>query len=248
MRFLSFLLLVLLLSGRPAHSAAKTRSPHRQAGLQCNQCHTTAGWKEVRFEHAATSFPLEGRHISQPCLACHRVEDFSSAQPACSSCHTDYHQGAVDADCALCHTPAAWKPATFSHERTAFPLWGAHQAVACVQCHADERTFQFAIRPETCFDCHERDLGRASVAVHLEAGPDCETCHTLDQWQGGHNPAWFEIRSGHHEVDCGRCHQREGDYQSYTCASCHRFSLDVAEHRGLDPQDARCLECHAHGF
>lgn len=248
MRLLSFLVLILFLSGGPAHSAAKTRSPHRQAGFECSQCHTTSSWKEIRFDHLPTGFPLEGRHAAQPCLACHQVEDFSSVQPACASCHTDYHQGALDADCARCHTPMGWKPATFSHEQTAFPLWGVHQAVACVQCHADERSFQFLLQPETCFDCHERDFGRARVAMHLEAGPDCETCHTLDQWQGGHNPVWFEIRSGHHEVSCGRCHQRGEDYQSYTCAACHRFSLTVPEHQGIDPQDARCRECHAHGF
>ena len=244
---LLILALALLLGGQPA-AAAKTRSPHRQTGLDCTQCHTTANWKEVHFDHAKTAFPLAGRHAALPCLACHQVADFSTAQPACSSCHTDEHQGALDLDCARCHTPAGWRPTAFDHDQAAFPLWGAHRAVACVQCHADERSFQIASQPQTCYDCHERDFGRASVAVHLEAGPDCETCHTLDQWKGGHHPAWFEIRSGHHETDCATCHKRGEDYQSYTCADCHRFSQTIKEHQGIDPQDARCRECHPHGF
>jgi len=237
-----------LLWGQPPAGEAATRSPHRKVERGCTECHTTSGWKEIVFDHGQTRFDLEGRHAEQACLDCHGVEDFNAATASCLTCHADYHQGCLGDDCGSCHGFAGWRPAIFDHELTAFPLWGAHGAVDCVQCHVNEVTFQFAEELQTCFDCHERDFGRARVAVHLTAGPDCETCHTLDTWQGGHDPAWFEIRSGHHEAACRRCHKRQEEYASYTCADCHRFPLKVEEHRELDVQDARCLECHPHGF
>ncbi|MEW6749845.1 MAG: hypothetical protein AB1505_02580 [Candidatus Latescibacterota bacterium] len=230
----------------PSHAA--TRSPHRALARDCGECHSTAGWQEIRFEHAATGFDLEGGHARLGCLQCHIVEDFARAASSCQSCHPDYHQGHLGSQCQQCHEPASWRPSAFDHALTAFPLSGAHGAVDCVQCHPNEVTYQLAGEPQTCLDCHERDFTRARVAVHLTAGSDCETCHTLDTWQGGHDPAWFEIRSGRHEAACAGCHKHGDDCTRYTCTDCHELELEVDEHRGLDPQDGRCLECHAHGF
>ena len=230
----------------PAQAA--TRSPHFDMALSCTTCHTTSGWKEISFDHAATAFPLVGAHAEQSCLNCHSVERFSTAISECSSCHVDYHQEALGSDCQLCHDSSAWQPTSFSHEATAFPLWGAHAATDCIQCHSNEVTFQFSAAPQDCFDCHERAFSSSRTSVHLTAGPDCESCHTLDLWRGGHDPMWMEIRSGHHEADCARCHKRGEDYASHTCIDCHEFSQDVRDHRGIDPLDARCKECHPNDF
>lgn len=226
---------------------AQSKSPHNEMDMACSACHTTSGWQEIRFEHEKTGFVLSGQHARQNCLACHRIADFGQANPSCGSCHIDLHQGALDPECGQCHNAEAWYPADFVHDMTAFPLWGAHEAIDCVQCHANETSFQFAAEPESCFDCHVQDFARARAVVHLQAATDCETCHTQDQWQGGHNPADFEIRSGPHELNCERCHKRGDDFFSYTCADCHEFDLDEPEHRGIDPQDARCLDCHSEG-
>ena len=235
----------LALTPRPAH--AQTQSPHEEVELACSACHTTSGWNEIRFDHDSTGFALAGRHADQACLDCHRVENFSLADADCASCHADYHRGALGEDCASCHAEDAWRPSTFVHDAAAFPLWGAHEAVSCSGCHADQATFQFLEPAQTCFDCHADDFANVRAAVHLRAGPDCETCHTQDHWSGGHDPAAIEIRYGPHEVSCGRCHKRGEDYTSYTCADCHKFPLREPEHRGLDPDDARCMDCHGRG-
>jgi hypothetical protein len=227
---------------------ARSRSPHGAMERACTDCHTTASWKQVSFEHDSTGYALENRHGELTCVSCHRLDRFAAAEPGCLSCHQDRHQGALGADCTWCHDTAGWTPATFSHEQSAFPLWGAHGALDCVQCHADEETYQFLAPPQDCYDCHAADLAATRVSVHLTAGPDCETCHTLDSWEGGHDPAWMETRYGRHAVSCGRCHKRGEDYQSHTCVDCHDFPLDVQEHTGLDPADARCQECHRNGF
>ena len=225
-----------------------TISPHEGLDRPCSTCHTTAGWKLVNFAHDLTGLPLAGAHAMATCTDCHRVRRFDEAVADCATCHVEPHQQALGADCEACHDEHIWALAPrFTHDATAFPLWGAHAATDCVQCHADERTFQFVELPGMCMDCHEAEFGRAPVAVHLTAGPDCQTCHTLDEWRGGHDPAWFEIRGGHHDPTCGQCHKRLPDYPSYTCADCHRFSLDEFEHRGVEVDDARCLDCHSRG-
>jgi len=227
--------------------AVPPRSPHGAIARACTDCHTTSSWRALRFDHSQTSFELRARHAEADCVACHRLDDFEAATSVCLSCHADGHEGALGPDCAVCHAEDDWRSPHFEHELTAFPLWGAHGAADCIQCHANEVTWQLAVRPQSCYDCHAVDFSRTRVAVHLTAGPDCETCHTLDQWQGGHDPIWFEIRSGNHEVGCGRCHKRVPDYASYTCNDCHEFSLEESEHFGIDPLDARCLDCHDRG-
>ncbi|MBT7587850.1 MAG: hypothetical protein HN558_20215 [Gemmatimonadetes bacterium] len=226
---------------------AQSKSPHGKMDQSCNACHTTSGWKEIRFEHQQTGFPLAGQHALQHCLDCHQIDNLTLATPSCDNCHVDYHQAALGPECGQCHNAEAWYPSDFAHDMTAFPLWGAHEAIDCVQCHANEMTFQFAQEAQSCFDCHTQDFARARAVVHLQAAIDCETCHTQDQWQGGHNPADFEIRASPHEVNCNRCHKRGDDFLSYTCAECHEFSLNEEEHRGIDPLDARCLDCHSEG-
>jgi hypothetical protein len=239
---------IVLLAVFALPSLAAERSPHLDIELSCTTCHTTSGWQDIRFDHATTPFSLTDQHAEQTCLSCHSVERFSNASSECSSCHVDYHQESLGSDCQTCHDSSAWKPTLFSHEMTAFPLWGAHSATDCIQCHQNEVSFQFAEVPQDCFDCHERAFTSSRTSVHLTAGPDCQTCHTLDEWSGGHDPMWIETRSGHHEVDCVRCHKRTEDYASHTCIDCHEFSQDVRDHRGIDPLDARCKECHANDF
>lgn len=231
MKTIALTALLALAALARADGSARTRSPHAALATPCAACHTTADWRQIHFDHDGTGFALEGRHAEVACLSCHRVDRFARGA-ACLGCHADHHASALGEDCERCHTTAAWRPATFDHESTAFPLWGAHLTVACIQCHADERTYQMTPQPETCYDCHEAAFGRAAVGVHLTAGPDCQTCHTLDRWQGGHDPMWFEIRSGRHEQPCGRCHKQAPDYTTYTCSDCHEFSQ--REERGRD--------------
>src|SRR6185312_1746832 len=41
-------------------------------GMQCDQCHTTEGWKtSIAFDHDLTNFPLVGLHVAVPCEQCH---------------------------------------------------------------------------------------------------------------------------------------------------------------------------------
>ena len=41
----------------------------------CNRCHVTTSWIPEKFDHDTTSFPLEGRHLTVSCNACHQIQD-----------------------------------------------------------------------------------------------------------------------------------------------------------------------------
>jgi hypothetical protein len=120
----------------------------------CEICHTTAGWRSVKFDHDRTRFKLESRHAETACLSCHgepsaRGEKtkyrFQGMSMECQVCHKDPHKGqfsSIQADgtritpCERCHTTKDWLAEKFNHDRdSTFPLTGAHRTVACGKCH-----------------------------------------------------------------------------------------------------------------
>src|SRR4051812_48384736 len=54
-------------------------------------------------------------------------------------------------ECGLCHQTGGWSPARFPHERTGFPLEGAHADASCKNCHVRGLD---APLPRVCAECH----------------------------------------------------------------------------------------------
>ncbi len=219
---------------------------HRDAhdgrlGATCAQCHDTGGWRRrdrTSFDHERTRYPLSGAHVRVGCAECHDFDPFRSPRTfaACRDCHVDAHVGqfAKRADggaCEACHTDDRFLPSTFGladHERTSWPLEGAHLAVPCVACHeplaaqearnlarraaADPlrlppRIVNFHPAFEGCPACHG-DPHRGEVDRFV-AETGCETCHTVRQWSPvafDHDRADFELRGAHTSVACAECH------------------------------------------
>ena len=136
----------------------------------CGSCHSPAQWDLASFDHAQTGFALGGAHAGQDCASCHTPETdadgairrtFRGLSAECASCHDTPHQGQFGGtSCDTCHDDRAFTVETFDHDRTAFSLTGAHQAVACASCHTRETSsdgtlfVRFKPLPTTCIGCH----------------------------------------------------------------------------------------------
>lgn len=89
------------LKGLSRDCAGCHADPHRaqfataERGPDCASCHQSTGWRETRFSHDESRFPLDGRHRDLACAACHRPEQdaeghFIRYRPLgirCEDCH-----------------------------------------------------------------------------------------------------------------------------------------------------------------
>ena len=153
----------------------------RTAG--CEACHTTKRWNDLtNFDHSTTKFTLVGAHRAVECTGCHRPPnmerklrnvDFKSAPLACEQCHNDPHGSQFAytdqlTRCSDCHDSTHWRPSLFDHEKTIFPLKGAHHNTPCKGCHTQSRVIAgkqvLFYKPTTtkCSACHGDTLQQAS--------------------------------------------------------------------------------------
>jgi hypothetical protein len=254
------------------------RDPHRgKLGADCASCHSTVSFRgaaPARFDHDRTGWPLAGRHARVACAACHRPGrelDIPGAD-RCETCHRDPHAGQLrtvagaPATCVTCHTVDGFLPARFGpaeHERSRFPLTGAHRAVPCTACHAMVRSGElpvpfrrgasepvraFRSAAAACADCH-RDPHAGALAQRVGAA-GCAACHDTASWRSvrfDHATTRFPLDGRHAAVACAKCHPDDaaGNPQlagrPLECAACH-----------ADPHGAQlaragitdCARCH----
>lgn len=224
------------------------------APVDCDACHTEAGFKVAGFtvaQHSKTKYPLTGKHQQVPCEDCHRknppgvpTSQLGSAgivmHPSfarCLDCHSDDHGGQFASrpdrgDCTACHTVAGWKPSTFTtaaHATLRLRLEGRHAEIQCAACHGPNRS-GLAPLPAAA------TLGKAGVAFHLTE-LDCVACH-IDPHQGR-----FAARGAHPVPQgCLGCHTTSGYRPSTIDVVAHArygFALEGA-HRAVP-----CVGCHS---
>lgn len=272
----------------------------KPAELGCETCHrehlgvkhSLLPWRQDKkdFDHRTTGFPLRGAHATTTCNACHdnrliqdptalkRLSEFPThatfmgLPTACASCHFDAHRGQEGNRCQTCHTENAWTPAPgFNHNKTDYPLTGAHTQVKCAACHAtleDTRTPADAfpaptgrtylkykpVASSSCSDCHQ-DPHKGAF------GSRCASCHTTRSWHsltlqapdtGFHDHTRYPLRGEHVGVPCRSCHGPSPGQAAVfrglrfdTCAACHvdahEGQLTVAPRKGPTPP---CETCH----
>jgi hypothetical protein len=244
-----------------ADRIARRSGVHASVRGDCVTCHSEhAGvdgelrpFDQKGFNHAAvTRFALDGKHapVAGQCASCHKARSFLTLKSSCSSCHMDVHRGALGPDCAACHsTKTAFKDlgGQFNHAKAAFPLLGAHRAVACAACHVNGR-FK-GLKFAACTDCHRDPHARPAVigvaaAQRQPFGPTCTACHTNDSWRtrkiNHTSQTAFPLNGRHASVDCVACHRQSAvrvQLKGDTCAACH-----ADPHKGTFRQD--CKACH----
>lgn len=233
-----------------------------QFGKDCRRCHNTGGWKKVayaNFDHDKTNFPLVGLHKKVECESCHKPgRPFKGiASQRCLDCHQDFHQGqfvsrASRGDCRECHTETGFSPSGFSmekHQKTDFPLKGAHLAIPCIGCHSGgqpgpgpRRSMlvinKFTFKETRCLTCHN-DVHRGQTEKVARA-EECLYCHTNNSWAEvnfDHSVTGFKLEGKHAQTNCTGCHKPGKNFEGEPvvlfrngqkiCGDCHE---DI--HRG----------------
>jgi hypothetical protein len=234
--------------------------PHRAAlGTECTKCHDAGKWKVTPgFSHDSTAYPLTGRHVKVTCAKCHETERLTARRSkgsptpvykpvphaSCADCHADPHNGRLGPGCSGCHTTRGFHTIEkdhFDHDRTRFPLKGAHATVRCSSCHRDFSTPALK-RPgfASCQACHADPHGGSATLAGKPV--DCGQCHSVTAF----TPAVYTVAQ-HRNTR----YPLEGKHQSVACASCHREETNpaLAARWGkarviIRPSFARCTDCH----
>lgn len=215
---------------------------HRGAlGSLCADCHTQTRWKEARFDHAKTRFPLTLKHANVACVDCHANNAFKNTPLTCVGCHRkdDRHKGHLGEKCETCHNAGNWRDvAAFDHDRdTRYPLRGKHRGARCESCHTGASLRDKA--PTACIGCHRVDDKHNGTL-----GTQCADCHVERGWREAkfdHDTATFALRGKHRDVECKDCHKDPRSYKGTPgdCLACHKKD-DKHETR----YGERCAVCH----
>jgi hypothetical protein len=250
------------------------RDPHvKTFERRCDECHTTADWKNTKgatFDHQRTGFPLNGKHATVQCLACHAAKPTAmnasdeqgfhiSKFRLCTDCHADAHAGqfahrADGGKCEPCHTDVDFATTLYSveqHASSAYPLTGAHVATSCVACHKNgavkaKSTRQYHWdRKVTCATCHT-DPHKEQFS---RANKPCESCHVTDSWSKllfDHAKSRFPLDGKHGSVACAKCHEKADPVRyvgvDTACAPCHK---DPHTGQFAKNGSTRCEPCHS---
>src|SRR6266566_4292274 len=216
----------------PAPQRQTTRSPHGPLAIPCENCHTAAGWRPIRavpeFDHNKTNYPLRGMHEKVQCTQCHVKPIFTDVGKNCQDCHADIHQRKMGTDCAQCHSVLGWNNAVqqVKDHQNRFPLFGAHAAVQCEDCHKGAAVGQFQGLSTACGSCHLRDFQKTTNPNHVSAkfATTCESCHvSFDNWLGAkfdHSTTGFLLTNGHANVPCAACHLNNNYNLTTTATDC----------------------------
>ncbi len=212
----------------------------------------------MKFDHnTMTPFPLVGQHVSLSCASCHKSLVFSDAKSNCISCHTDVHKGSLGVHCQNCHTPQTWVVSNIEqiHERTRFPLVGAHQNVDCASCHTQYSQLYFPPISTACITCHSQQYYSTTAPNHVQAGfsTQCQSCHTVVDVSWGptnFNHSFFPLTGGHAIANCFACH-KQGTSNNFTglstnCYSCHspQFAATTSPNHVAAGFPRNCAQCH----
>ncbi|MGC4114757.1 MAG: hypothetical protein QM765_09135 [Myxococcales bacterium] len=270
--------------GLPTRCNACHFDEHRgQTGSDCDRCHDETRFKPPKhFEHEKTAFPLEGKHQAVACDKCHpKDEDTRTPKDAfpaprassylrfknvahanCTDCHKDPHQNRFGPNCVSCHTPDGWKTVRDLskergfHDKTRFPLKGAHASARCESCHGKPQRFK-GIAFARCGDCHpDAHVGQLVDPNAPGKGPDCSKCHDLVAFKPAryeledHDQAAFKLEGAHRAVACSLCHKQDPKLAEKVPAATRkklrtqrrpeRFSF-----ARFDVKAGRCEDCHA---
>lgn len=229
---------------------------HRSKKEKCAACHPEHNgedfqlihWDIKNFDHSETGYPLTGLHRKvSDCDRCHtparrlpgkKLKSYLLKDTRCAACHQDVHKGQLGTTCDKCHgleTP--FRQIVFNHDKSSFPLQGAHRKVDCTRCHKEKKWKGLVF--SNCGDCH-RDPHRPPFKQR------CAGCHDekANSWRVStfdHNRTRYPLRGKHRTLSCKKCHppgQKNWKIPFSNCSNCHKKD----PHQGQFDRD--CKTCH----
>jgi hypothetical protein len=247
-------------------------SPHGRkfSDKTCRSCHTAEGWSSVvSFDHAATRFPLVGKHATVPCEKCHTqmstrkngVVSFATKSfTDCTPCHSTPHNPRFSGrECKSCHTATAWNTLAierFDHALTNYLLEAKHAQLKCEQCHKEPIGAgfkgRFLLPFQRCTDCHA-DYHNGQFKEKYSN--NCVECHTVKGFKPStfsiqrHDATRFSLNGAHVATPCEECHKKTGlkeqlfHFANFRCESCHEDF-----HKGQFAKqmvEHSCAQCHS---
>ncbi len=233
-------------------------------GKDCSSCHNSVKFKPAAFfNHDKAKFKLTGAHQKVECIKCHQKEQLNGKVfqkfvglqfKNCTPCHQDVHKGQFGSDCEKCHNVESFKVVnknTFDHNKTKYPLEGAHVRVACADCHGKD----LLSKPKfaKCTDCHkDQHFGEFTVNNVLR---DCKECHSIESFKltlysiDEHNKLKFQLTGAHLAVSCQSCHYKDPTKEWHfknigeRCIDCHKNVHGNEITEKFMPND-NCTSCH----
>ena len=160
---------------------------HATFSEPCGDCHAlddaTFAAAARGFDHRPTAFPLQRRHRSLGCAACHAVGQTEPPAPQCRACHDDPHSGAARRDLQRLPPPRSVLPGPVRPRSDRLAPAGSplrhpvhlvpqppSASSGCGTC-AGTATRWNAVR------------GPASVPAHRIVAADCADCHGTWSWR-----------------------------------------------------------------
>ncbi len=240
------------------------KDPHASkfAPSPCTKCHETSSW-ETASALMTKNHPwlsLGGGHAGVKCAKCHdRGNDKAPSKgKSCVGCHANTHDAKFGNRCENCHGGIRWlglrrQVGLDAHDKTPYPLAGAHVEVACAKCHSPKQSVNARYRRLTfdrCTGCHA-DPHQGELVKY---GADCASCHTVR----GYRPTTFTVADhaktayaldGKHAVaPCSACHvsaRPRVDLRvgKTACGECH--ANPHSEQFAVEMKDRGCAHCHS---
>ncbi|NWF88129.1 MAG: hypothetical protein HXY50_01570 [Ignavibacteriaceae bacterium] len=246
-----------------ANYQAAQNPNHAASGFStdCLDCHSMLQdkWSTEIFAH--NFFPLTGGHNINNCYSCHKTgSNFAGLSNDCFSCHQkEYNEtlnpphlsNNIPTNCKVCHSIQGWKPASFDHNLTQFPLTGAHINTSCSSCHQNGYTSVST----SCVSCHQSNYNSTANPNHivLSLPTDCQACHTTNP---GWKPASFPIHDNFYQLigahaaianNCNSCHNGNYNNTPNSCYGCHTntYNSTINPPHASSGFNTECQTCHS---
>jgi Cytochrome c7 and related cytochrome c len=214
---------------------------------------------------------IDGKHLDLKCNDCHIPKKQKPIYHwekllinTCENCHKSPHVGNFSKEllskkCTICHVTEGWysqkTDSGFDHNKTRFPLTGAHKGARCSNCHGETKKQVFKFKDSDkkfCIQCHENiHINQFTSKMNTA---NCTECHTTENFkqrlQFDHEKTGYSLKGAHTPLKCDSCHTSNGQFNVLKWPNFKtKDKTDVtkspaAQYKFPNLSGKKCLTCH----